>query len=104
MTTTPQLRVLFFDVFGTCVAQRAPVGDELWKAAQEALKSDVSSISGDIRVKTADMVRRQAIGSPLNPYIILTSLEVLRGVARAGRGRLLTDIDAIQILRATGME
>jgi 2-haloacid dehalogenase len=56
MATTPQLRVLFFDVFGTCVAQRTPVADELWKAAQEALESDVSSISSEVRAKATDMV------------------------------------------------
>ena len=56
MTTTPQLRVLFFDVFGTCVAQRTPVADELWRAAREALDSDVSSISREVRTKATKMV------------------------------------------------
>lgn len=56
MTATPQLRVLFFDVFGTCVAQRTPVADELWRAAGEALASDVSSINSDVRIKAANMV------------------------------------------------
>ncbi|TVY92316.1 (S)-2-haloacid dehalogenase [Lachnellula willkommii] len=59
MTTTPQLRVLFFDVFGTCVAQRKPVADELWKAAQEALESDVSSISSKVRTKAKEMSYEQ---------------------------------------------
>lgn len=54
--TVPQLRVLFFDVFGTCVAQRTPVADELSRAAREALKSDVSSIDAELRVKAAKMV------------------------------------------------
>lgn len=56
MTATPQLRVLFFDVFGTCVAQRTPVADELWKAAREALESDVSLISSEVRTKATKMV------------------------------------------------
>ncbi len=56
MTTIPQLRVLFFDVFGTCVAQRTPVADELWRAAREALESDVSSISSEVRTKATQMV------------------------------------------------
>jgi len=59
MTTTPQLRVLFFDVFGTCVAQRTPVADELWRAAQEALDSDVSSISSEVRTKATNMSYEQ---------------------------------------------
>ena len=56
MTATPQLRVLVFDVFGTCVAQRTPVADELWRAAQEALESDVSSISREVRTNARKMV------------------------------------------------
>ncbi|RMZ86688.1 hypothetical protein DV736_g6084, partial [Chaetothyriales sp. CBS 134916] len=55
MTTPPQLRVLFFDVFGTCVAQRTPVADELWRAAREALESDVSAISSGVRTKATQM-------------------------------------------------
>jgi 2-haloacid dehalogenase len=55
MAIIPQLRVLFFDVFGTCVAQRTPVADELWRAAQQALKSDMS-ISDDVRAKAMNMV------------------------------------------------
>ncbi|PMD48917.1 HAD-like protein [Hyaloscypha variabilis F] len=57
MTTTsvpPQLRVLFFDVFGTCVAQRPSVADELWRAAREALESDVSLISSEVRTKATN--------------------------------------------------
>lgn len=56
MTATPELRVLFFDVFGTCVAQRKPVADELWRAAREALESDVSSISSEVRTNATKMV------------------------------------------------
>jgi len=59
MTPTPQLRVLFFDVFGTCVAQRTPVADELWRAAREALESDVSSISSEVRTKATKMSYEQ---------------------------------------------
>ncbi|KAL9085041.1 MAG: hypothetical protein Q9165_007782 [Trypethelium subeluteriae] len=55
MTATPHLRVLFFDVFGTCVAQRTPVADELWRAAKDALESDVSSISSEVRTKATKM-------------------------------------------------
>lgn len=56
MTTRPKLRVLFFDVFGTCVAQRDPVAKELSKAAEEALASDVSSIDDEVRNKATKMV------------------------------------------------
>ncbi|KAE9364153.1 HAD-like protein [Stipitochalara longipes BDJ] len=59
MTTPSQLRVLFFDVFGTCVAQRKPVADDLWRAAQEALESDVSSISSEVRTKATEMSYEQ---------------------------------------------
>lgn len=55
MTTAPHLRVLFFDVFGTCVAQRTPVADELSKAAREALDSNMS-ISSEVRAKATKMV------------------------------------------------
>lgn len=55
--TIPQLRVLFFDVFGTCVAQRQTVAEELQKAAQEALESNDSSIRDDVRAKVMEMVR-----------------------------------------------
>jgi 2-haloacid dehalogenase len=56
MTTPipPHLKILFFDVFGTCVAQITPVADELHKATQEALES--SSITDDVRAKAAEMV------------------------------------------------
>ena len=83
MTTTKQLRVLFFDVFGTCVAQRTPVADELWRAAQEALKSDMSSIRGEIRDKATKMVC-------LSQLIIinqkLISFIVIRAMVRIWRG------------------
>ena len=55
MANTPQLRVLFFDVFGTCVAQNGPVADELWRATREALGSDVSSLSSNVRAKAEEM-------------------------------------------------
>ena len=55
MTARPQLRVLFFDVFGTCVGQRTPVADELSKAAKEALEND--EINSDVRNKLESMVR-----------------------------------------------
>jgi 2-haloacid dehalogenase len=35
----PQIKVIFFDVFGTCVQQRTPVADELYNATKEALAS-----------------------------------------------------------------
>ncbi|KAH8900605.1 haloacid dehalogenase, type II [Thozetella sp. PMI_491] len=54
MTTVPHLRVLFFDVFGTSVAQRTPVADELSKAAQQALQSNVT-ISSEARAKATKM-------------------------------------------------
>jgi len=59
MTAAPRLRVLFFDVFGTCVAQRTPVADELWRAAREALESDGSSISGEVRTRATTMSYEQ---------------------------------------------
>ncbi|KAI9725102.1 MAG: hypothetical protein M1828_003443 [Chrysothrix sp. TS-e1954] len=55
MTTRPQLRVLFFDVFGTCVAQRTPLADDLWTAARVALESGASSISSEVRTKANEM-------------------------------------------------
>ncbi|KAK4548579.1 hypothetical protein LTR36_009489 [Oleoguttula mirabilis] len=56
----PQLRVLFFDVFGTCVAQRTPVADELWRAAREALESpDESSMGSEVRAKATEMSYEQ---------------------------------------------
>lgn len=54
--TRPQLRVLFFDVFGTCVAQRPTVAKELYNAAQEALESKNSSVSDAVRSKAMEMV------------------------------------------------
>ncbi|KAK5127792.1 hypothetical protein LTR85_004908 [Meristemomyces frigidus] len=59
MTPVPQLRVLFFDVFGTCVAQRTPVADELSRAAREALESDAASMSGEVRSKALAMSYEQ---------------------------------------------
>ncbi|KAI9694884.1 MAG: hypothetical protein M1822_000500 [Bathelium mastoideum] len=59
MTTIPQLRVLFFDVFGTCVEQRKPIADELWRAAREALESSVSSISSEVQIKATKMSYEQ---------------------------------------------
>ena len=56
MAAPPKLRVLFFDVFGTCVAQRPPVADELWRATKEALESGVTSISNEVRTKAMEMV------------------------------------------------
>jgi hypothetical protein len=53
---TPKLRVLFFDTFGTVLAQRKPVADELWRAAQQALESNTSSISSEVRAKASKMV------------------------------------------------
>ncbi|KAJ9604826.1 hypothetical protein H2200_010941 [Cladophialophora chaetospira] len=59
MATRPPLRVLFFDVFGTTVAQRTPVADELWRAAKEALESDKSAISDEVRSKATKMSYKQ---------------------------------------------
>lgn len=87
MTTRPQLRVLFFDVFGTCVAQRAPVADELWRAAKEALESDTSSISSEVRSKATNMV----CSSRLCPYPKhkLIHFAVIRTVVRVRRSQSL---------------
>jgi hypothetical protein len=83
MTTTAQLRVLFFDVFGTCVAQRKPVADELSRAAREALESDVSSISSEVRIKAMEMV----YPSQLSIHLIykLIHLAAIRAVVRVRR-------------------
>ena len=59
METTSPLRVLF-DVVGTCVAQGAPVADELWRAAREALESDMLSINREVRAKATEMVYASA--------------------------------------------
>lgn len=56
MTALPKLRVLFFDTFGTTVAQRKPVADELWNAAQEALNSSGSLMDDEVRAKATKMV------------------------------------------------
>lgn len=52
----PNLKVLFFDTFGTTVAQRTPVADALFSAAQEALASENSSISDEVRRRADSMV------------------------------------------------
>jgi hypothetical protein len=88
MATTPQLRVLFFDVFVTCVAQRTPVADELWRAAREALESDVSSISSEVRTKATKMVCPSQLSTPIKYKLI--SFAVIRAVVRVRRGRWLT--------------
>lgn len=69
MTSTPQLRVLFFDTFGTTVAQLTPVADELWKAAQEALESNESSVSNEVRTRAANMVCSMMIDGLLHQYV-----------------------------------
>jgi 2-haloacid dehalogenase len=56
MAIPPQIRVLFFDTFETCVAQRTPVADELSRAARETLDSDVASISSEVRTKATEML------------------------------------------------
>ena len=70
MSTTPKLRVLFFDVFGTCVRQREPVGNALWTAAREALESDVSTISSEVRAKAKEMVSLNWLSIHLNYRLI----------------------------------
>ena len=57
MAATPKLRILFFDVFGTCVSQSPSVADELFKATREALESSSSSMSGEVRANAEKMVR-----------------------------------------------
>ena len=88
MITIPKLRVLFFDVFGTCVAQRTPVADELWRAAREALESDVSSISSEVRTKATKMVCPSQLSTYLKYKLIYFA--VIRPVVRVRRGRWLT--------------
>lgn len=48
------IKVLFFDVFGTCVQQRTPVADELFNAAKEAIKS--GDLDEGVRRKADGMV------------------------------------------------
>lgn len=55
MATIPDLKVLFFDVFGTCVMQRKPVADLLHNATQKSLESS-SSISAEVRDKASKIV------------------------------------------------
>ena len=50
----PGIKVLFFDVFGTCVQQRKPVADELHNATREALKS--AELDKGVRTKAEGMV------------------------------------------------
>jgi len=87
MTPPPKLRVLFFDVFGTCVGQRTPVADELWKAAQEALKSDSSSMSSEVRTKATNMVcpSQSRMLITIERKLISMFIDV-RSVVRARRG------------------
>jgi hypothetical protein len=67
----PQLRVLFFDTFGTVLAQRKPVADELWRAAQEALKSNASSINSEVRAKATKMVCPSKLSTSIIHTLIL---------------------------------
>lgn len=90
-TPPPHLRVLFFDVFGTCVAQRTPVADELWRAAREALESDVSSIGSEVRTKATEMVCPGRVEHS-HRIPIDFPLAVIRAVVRVRRGRWLTKI------------
>ncbi|KAF2168409.1 hypothetical protein M409DRAFT_21160 [Zasmidium cellare ATCC 36951] len=50
----PGIKVLFFDVFGTCVQQRKPVADELYNATKEALKAG-EGIDEEVRRKAEGM-------------------------------------------------
>ena len=58
MTSTsdmpPQVKIIFFDVFGTCVSQIPPVADELHSATQDTLKTS-SMIGEDIRKHAEQM-------------------------------------------------
>lgn len=56
MQPSSNLKVLFFDVFGTCVNQTTSIADELSQAAKEVLESTDSSITEDIREKASKMV------------------------------------------------
>lgn len=51
-----KLRVLFFDVFGTCVAQLPPIASELQAAAATVLQSNYASVPGEIRRRAEQMV------------------------------------------------
>ncbi len=82
MTTTPPLRVLFFDVFGTCVAQRDPVADELSKAAKDALESDASPMNHEVRSSATKMV---CLGQGESSRILLTVFAVIRAMVRLWR-------------------
>ena len=103
MTTTPQLRVLFFDVFGTCVAQRTPVADELWGAAQKALESDVSSISSEVRTKATNMVCSSQLSTPTR-YILIFISHTSSGSSLEGLVANEIALSQIQVLTGAGME
>ncbi|KAK4504294.1 hypothetical protein PRZ48_005210 [Zasmidium cellare] len=49
----PGIKVLFFDVFGTCVQQRKPVADELFSAAREALGRE--GVDANVRERAEGM-------------------------------------------------
>ncbi|KAF7194252.1 (S)-2-haloacid dehalogenase 4A [Pseudocercospora fuligena] len=59
MQPPPDLKVLFFDVFGTCVNQTTSIAGELSQAAKEALESNDSSITEEIREKASKMTYDQ---------------------------------------------
>ena len=104
MTTRPQLRVLFFDVFGTCVAQRTPVADELWRAAKEALESDMSSISSDVRYKATKMVRPSQLSTYLEYELILFCSHTSSGSSLEGSVADKMTFPRTQVLTRTAME
>ena len=70
MTARPQLRVLFFDVFDTCVGQQTQVADELFGAAQGALQSATTSINSDVRENATKMVC-------FNPSTVVRNLRLI---------------------------
>lgn len=70
MISSPKdLKVLFFDVFGTCVAQRVPVTNELRDAAKAALEQRDSSISPDVRKKAEAMVQHTLFTDSYNSLL-----------------------------------
>lgn len=56
MTAVNQVRVLFFDVYGTCVQQRKPVADELSKAF-----AALSKVSEHFTWSTAERRNKHAL-------------------------------------------
>lgn len=52
------------------MAQRPSVANELWRAAQEALGGDASTMSSDVRTKATEMVWPSPLNIPIKLELI----------------------------------